>query len=125
MKAHWGAQVAALGMAALALLFGGAGRAQADPITVSLGGDSFTAFGDTVTLLPNTITVDLTLGGVVVVFWEFCTLRALCGHPTRRFTRESEVMKLAREQTFRCQLESLEGDTTLVREALYGLHRPK
>ena len=40
----------------------GAGQAQAVPVTVTLGGASFTGLGDTVTLLPNTLNLDLTAG---------------------------------------------------------------
>jgi hypothetical protein len=47
---------------ALALLAGGTGRARADLITVTVGGASAAAAADTVTLSPNTVTLNVTEG---------------------------------------------------------------
>jgi hypothetical protein len=57
MRAQRGFGLTALGLAALSLLFGGVGRAQADIITsVSLSGESaFNIVGDTLTLNPGSI----------------------------------------------------------------------
>lgn len=45
---------------ASALVLAGAGPARADLITINLGGSTFTAVGDTVTLTPRIFTLDLT-----------------------------------------------------------------
>jgi hypothetical protein len=51
-----------LGLVALALLSVGAAQAKADPITISVGGATFSAGADVVTLSANTVTLDLTAG---------------------------------------------------------------